>query len=202
MNVETVGLHGLAMVVVTPLLAFGNLGLREARATDVRQDYPFGHYLTLRSLRNIVALLAIALVAWAMGLGPMGYRGRAHCFFLGREVLTLLYTPEYADYADLLLLATTAALFRQVATMWQSGTIAARRFRLHLLQSVLVVLSRVSDMRQHHFLRISHEFYKIYCFGVKAVLGKKLGRSAKRRTADMKVGFGRHFLRWYFFYAI
>ncbi|MCK4869423.1 MAG: hypothetical protein KAT39_15325, partial [Alphaproteobacteria bacterium] len=29
----------------------------------------------------------------------------------------------------------------QVATMWHFGTIAARRFRLHLLQSVLVVIS-------------------------------------------------------------
>ncbi len=43
MNVETVGLYGLAMVVVTPLLAFANLGLREAQATDVRQDHPLGH---------------------------------------------------------------------------------------------------------------------------------------------------------------
>jgi O-antigen/teichoic acid export membrane protein len=339
MNVEAVGLYGLAMVIVTPLLAFANLGLREAQATDVRHNHPFGHYLTLRSLTNIAALFAIALAAWAMGLGPAGmtvvllfgmarvieaqsnaYHGlfqlrermdfiaqsnvmrslsalvfftaglqlggdlRAGClgliaaslmtlifndirrarwlqahregegaasatrlvwdmrrlaklahhalplgfvavlsalqtniprfaiehslglealgyftavvapyaaasrmatflaqaassrmaqrhssgawrdfamllakmgglglaggiagvliaFFLGREVLTLLYTPEYADYADLLLLAMIAALFRQVATMWHFGTIAARRFRLHLLQSVLVVIS-------------------------------------------------------------
>lgn len=342
MNVEAVGLYGLAMVVVTPLLAFSNLGLREVQATDVRQNYPFGHYLMLRSLTNIAALLAIALVTWAMGLGPMGmtvvllfgmarvieaqsdtYRGlfqlrermdfmaqsnvlrsvlslvfftaglqmggdlRAGCLgliaaslitlvfhdiprtrrlqahqecegsasatrlvwemkrltrlayhalplgfvavlsalqiniprftiehslglealgyftaavapyaaasrmaaflaqaaspqmalrynsgawrdfaillakmgglglaggiagvlialFLGREVLTLLYTPEYADYADLLLLAMIAALFRQVATMWQFGVVAARQYRALLLQYVLVVISMVA----------------------------------------------------------
>lgn len=339
MNVEAVGLYGLAMVIVTPLLAFANLGLREAQATDVRHDHSFGHYLTLRSVTSVAAFLAFALAAWAMSLGPTAvmvvllfgtariieaqsnaYHGlfqlrermdfiaqsnvmrslsslvfftaglqlggdlRAGCLgliaaslmtlvvndirrarwlqahqeggdassatrlvwearelfrlaqhalplgfvailsalqtniprfaiehslglealgyftavaapyaaasrmatflaqaassrmaqryssgavrdfamllakmgglglaggiagilialFFGREVLSLLYTPAYADYADLLLLVMIAALFRQVATMWQFGTIAARRFRVHLLQYVLVVLS-------------------------------------------------------------
>lgn len=338
MNVEAVGLYGLAMVVVAPLLAFANLGLREAQATDARHEYTFGHYLTLRTFTNVVALIVIAIVASAMRLEAVGmmvvmlfglarvidaqsnaYHGlfqqcermdflaqsnlvrsmsslifftvalmltgdlRAGClgmvasclltlvfydmprarqlhgypgstgpasatrliwetkplvrlathalplgfvavlsalqvniprfviedslglaalgyftavvalymaatrmatflgqaassrlaqrfssgampeygkllvqmgglglaggivgifivYFWGREVLTLLYTPEYGDYSDILLLVMVAALFRQVAMMLQFGTIAARRFRLHLVQNVLIII--------------------------------------------------------------
>ena len=64
------GEFALALAVSAPVFLLGNLQLRSVQATDARREYHFGHYLGLRLLTNLLALVAIAgLACWA------GYSG-------------------------------------------------------------------------------------------------------------------------------
>jgi len=127
---------GYFTAVVAPYAAASRMASFMAQAASSRLAQRFSS----GALRDFAILLANM---GALGLAG-GIAGVVIALFWGREVLTLLYTPEYGDYADLLLLVMIAALFRQVATMWQFGTIAARRFRIHLLQFVLIIISIVA----------------------------------------------------------
>jgi O-antigen/teichoic acid export membrane protein len=70
--VEAVGLFGLSLVVIVPVIRFCNLGLRHAQATDVGHEFQFSHYFTLRSLTNGLALLLIVTIVQFFDLGAEG----------------------------------------------------------------------------------------------------------------------------------
>jgi O-antigen/teichoic acid export membrane protein len=70
-----------------------------------------------------------------MGL-LLGAGGVFAVMIMGREILTFLYTEAYADYADVLVLVMVAAAIRHLGSVWQLGIVAARRFRLHLMQYI------------------------------------------------------------------
>lgn len=56
---EVVGQFTFALAVTAPVLMLTNLQLRAVQATDARLEYHFGHYLTLRLLTIVAALLII-----------------------------------------------------------------------------------------------------------------------------------------------
>jgi O-antigen/teichoic acid export membrane protein len=60
---ETVGQFALGLAVTAPVIMLANLGLRSVQATDARQIYTFGHYLGLRLVSVILALIVIILIA-------------------------------------------------------------------------------------------------------------------------------------------
>lgn len=64
---EAVGQFALGLSVATPILMFCNLQLRAAHITDASSSFAANEYLTLRLISTGVALLAIALVAVAVG---------------------------------------------------------------------------------------------------------------------------------------
>ncbi len=68
------------------------------------------------------------------GIGIIGAVG------FGEQILTLLYTAEYAAYSDILVLMMIGAFVRVLANLWQFGIIAARRFWAQFMQHALVVL--------------------------------------------------------------
>lgn len=57
---EMVGLYTLGLAVTAPVLMLTNLQLRGIQATDARHTYVFGHYLGLRLLTTLLALVVIA----------------------------------------------------------------------------------------------------------------------------------------------
>jgi O-antigen/teichoic acid export membrane protein len=71
-NPEMVGRFALGLAVTAPVFLLANLHLRGILATDVRQEFQFGHYLGLRLATTAVALLVVAGVV----LG-VGYAGEA-----------------------------------------------------------------------------------------------------------------------------
>ncbi len=58
-NLEMIGLMALAFAICAPVIALAGLGLRSAVVTDVRREYPFADYLTLRLLTSLLALAVI-----------------------------------------------------------------------------------------------------------------------------------------------
>ncbi len=67
-----VGQFALALAVTAPVMMFANLNLAIVQATDVRREYRFADYL---SLRVITSLIALALVVGIVAASD--YRGQA-----------------------------------------------------------------------------------------------------------------------------
>jgi O-antigen/teichoic acid export membrane protein len=67
---ETVGQFALGLAITAPIIMFSNLQLRGVQATDAKRTHPFSHYLTLRTITTMLALVVIAGVVY-MG----GYQG-------------------------------------------------------------------------------------------------------------------------------
>lgn len=65
---EMVGEFALALAITAPVFLFLNLHLRYIQATDARQEYAFGHYLALRTLTSILAIILICGITLAMRL--------------------------------------------------------------------------------------------------------------------------------------
>lgn len=79
--------------------------------------------------RRRFATLAGRLVAFAamLGLGAMGF-----VWLWGAPALAILYTPAYAQYADVLMLIMAAAGLRATASLLQTALVAAGRFKSHM----------------------------------------------------------------------
>ena len=60
---QEVGEFALGLAIATPVGNFAMLGLSHVQATDARGEYRFGHYMALRVLGGVFALLVTALVA-------------------------------------------------------------------------------------------------------------------------------------------
>ena len=89
--------------------------------------------------RRFVWLLArLACMGLALGLA-----GIAVAAVGGSELLTLLYSAEYARYADEFLLIMVGGALLYTASPLQSGIMAARRFRLQFAHHVFVVLAAI-----------------------------------------------------------
>ncbi len=64
---EMVGQFALALAVTAPIVMLSMLQLRAVQATDAKGEYEFGHYLALRLVTSMLALLAIAVAAYLSG---------------------------------------------------------------------------------------------------------------------------------------
>jgi O-antigen/teichoic acid export membrane protein len=67
---EIVGQFTLGLAITAPVILFTNLHLRVVQSTDAQYQYLFSDYLGLRSIGTVVAILTIAIIAFATG-----YRG-------------------------------------------------------------------------------------------------------------------------------
>ena len=73
--VGIVGQFTLALAVSAPVVGLANLGLRQAEATDVREEYRFGDYFGLRLLCGFLALLVIGGAVPTLGYGNWYWHG-------------------------------------------------------------------------------------------------------------------------------
>jgi O-antigen/teichoic acid export membrane protein len=64
---ELVGQYALGLAVVYPVMMFTNLQLRQVMTSGVRQDLPFGHYLSLRLQTTALALGIILAITQILG---------------------------------------------------------------------------------------------------------------------------------------
>jgi O-antigen/teichoic acid export membrane protein len=81
-----------------------------------------------------------------VGIGALlGVAGVLVALVAGREIMTLLYQPEYARHYDVLVMLMVAAGFDYVATFLDYGMSAARYFRVQvpLLAAVIVTVALV-----------------------------------------------------------
>jgi O-antigen/teichoic acid export membrane protein len=62
-----VGQFALGLAVCAPAFMLSGLQLRSVQATDAQTEYRIGHYMALRILGSVLALLAIGLLVWRAG---------------------------------------------------------------------------------------------------------------------------------------
>jgi O-antigen/teichoic acid export membrane protein len=74
-NPEMVGRFGMGLAVTAPVVMFTRLQLRSIQATDARDEYRFGDYLSLRLISTAVAMAVIALIASSAVLFADYHRG-------------------------------------------------------------------------------------------------------------------------------
>jgi len=58
-----VGLFALALAVTSPVLMLANLQLRSLIASDVREEFAFSHYLSLRLVTTVLAFMGLTIFA-------------------------------------------------------------------------------------------------------------------------------------------
>ena len=84
----------------------------------------------------------VRLLGQLIGMGTIaGSAGLVMVAFLGEEILTLLYSAEYAVYADMFFWVMAATIVRYASKLLQFGIVAARRFRLELLLTSIGTLA-------------------------------------------------------------
>lgn len=81
---------------------------------------------------SLVKLVAVSLL--------LGLLGVIVCILIGRELLAVLYRPDYAEYSDLLVWLMLAAGMSYVVGALRFGLSAARIFRAQVLISALASL--------------------------------------------------------------
>ncbi|WP_169309135.1 lipopolysaccharide biosynthesis protein [Desulforhopalus sp. IMCC35007] len=59
---EMVGQFSLGLAITAPIIIFSQLHLRAVQATDAKYEYEFGHYIALRLMTTMLALILIACV--------------------------------------------------------------------------------------------------------------------------------------------
>jgi O-antigen/teichoic acid export membrane protein len=94
-------------------------------------------YFAQRDRRSFLVLLGRLLL---IGLG-LGMIGILAAWFFGREILTLLYTPQYAERSDIFLWVMVAATFSYLASFLGYGMTATRSFSPQLPLFALVTAS-------------------------------------------------------------
>jgi O-antigen/teichoic acid export membrane protein len=88
--------------------------------------------------------LIVTLVSMGIGIGALGILA---AFVFGPQVLSLLYTPEYAARADVFILVMVAAAAGYVASFLTCGMMAARKFAIQLpLYATVVAVALVSSL--------------------------------------------------------
>ncbi|MFY1697074.1 MULTISPECIES: lipopolysaccharide biosynthesis protein [unclassified Solwaraspora] len=71
-STEAVGQFMLALAICGPIFALSTLKLRQIQATDLAQQFSFGHYLALRLITGLLAAVAVVVAAGALPLSPQG----------------------------------------------------------------------------------------------------------------------------------
>ncbi len=105
-------------------------GLGHSAVARLARLYASGNTRAFASLLARVSLIGIFF----------GVVGLAVAWVAGAPVLTLLYTSDYGRHADVFVWVMFGALIRYVASMLHFGTTAARRFRAHLVNHVVVAV--------------------------------------------------------------
>jgi O-antigen/teichoic acid export membrane protein len=85
--------------------------------------------MTRSQNKTAFLLLLGRLLLIGLALGGLGI-GVAFCF--GREILSILYTAEYAEYAGILLWVMLSATFSYLASFLGYGMTATRSFKAQL----------------------------------------------------------------------
>lgn len=70
-SAEQVGMYALGMAVCAPIILFANLQLRTLLASDVRDEFRFGHYVALRFVSLLLAFLIVIVAAFWSAPDPL-----------------------------------------------------------------------------------------------------------------------------------
>lgn len=124
---------GIAYIIISSRLLAGALG--QSASPRLARYYSEGHR---RAFLNL--LLKLSLLSAAVGL-----LGVVVALFAGEWVLTLLYTPEYAEYVGLFVLVMVATALNYVASLLNFAMTAAGRLRSQtFIQAGVVAVTTIS----------------------------------------------------------
>lgn len=132
---EALGLEALGYFAAIMALAMAPARLIQALGTAA--SVRLAHYHAAGKRRAFMILLLKMTLAAA----TIGAIGMLFVALFGEQILGVIYTEEYADYANVLLLVVVAATMRFMAEVLQFGMIAARRFWWLTLQHSCVAVA-------------------------------------------------------------
>jgi O-antigen/teichoic acid export membrane protein len=96
-------------------------------------------------------LVLLGIMAFAACI--VGLTATIVAFTFGGELLSFLFTDDYAAYGTIFGLVMIAAWFRLMANLWQSGIVASRRFWLsgsvHLLVTIVTAVTAPLLIREY-----------------------------------------------------
>lgn len=131
-DVSEVGRYSLALAVCTPITILAALQLRAVQVTDTRNEYHFGHYLSLRIVMTLMAVLAIACIAIVSDYSIYDTSliiaiGISQGVLLIREVfLSFMQKNERMDYvATSQIIIGPCALLALAVLIWLTGSVLA-----------------------------------------------------------------------------
>lgn len=132
---ESLGLEALGYFAAIMALAMAPARLIQALGTAASVRLARHH---AAGERGPFMLLVVKMMLCA---GAIGATGVVLVALFGEQILRLVYTAEYAGYANVLLWVVVAATIRFMAEVLQFGMIAARRFWWLTLQYSCVALA-------------------------------------------------------------
>ncbi len=132
---EALGLEALGYFAAIMALAMAPARLIQALGTAASVRLAHHH---AAGERGPFMLLVLKMT---LAAGAIGSIGTLLVALFGEQILGVIYTEEYASYANVLLLVVMAATIRFMAEVLQFGMIAARRFWWLTLQHSCVALA-------------------------------------------------------------
>lgn len=128
-STEQLGEYALGMAITGPIMVFSNFQLRALIASDLKENYAFGQYLSFRFASLGAALLAIAIAAAVAGRTPAATRmillvGFAQAVeFVSDSYYGVMQREERLDrMAKSLLIKGPLALAALAVTMYLTGS--------------------------------------------------------------------------------
>jgi len=95
---------------------------------------------------NIKAYKVLLLKLTIVGIG-LGFTGIITSVFFGRQILTLLFTPEYAKHNNVFVLLVVAGLLLMLFSFMTVGLTAARKFSVQVpLYAICAIVCCVSSL--------------------------------------------------------
>lgn len=128
-----------ALGFFAPILALALAPTRLVHALGMAATTRLAHYHADGERQPFVALLG----RMTFGAALLGLAGVLVVARFGEQILSIVYTPDYAPYSYVLLLTVLAATLRFVSDMLQCGIIASRRFWWFAFQYGSVALAAV-----------------------------------------------------------
>jgi O-antigen/teichoic acid export membrane protein len=135
--VQELGEHGLGLF--TPMAYMKRAANTAVFALGLSASPRLAKYY---AERNSTAFRALLLKTVAFG-ALLSVTGVLVSVFFGREILTLIYQPEYAQYQDVFVLLMVAAGIEYIAIFLDFGMSAARYFRVQLPLFAAVTVTAV-----------------------------------------------------------
>jgi O-antigen/teichoic acid export membrane protein len=174
-SMDDVGWFFLGLAIASPIIRFSGLALMQVQGTDAPGRYKFGHYLGVRLLTNIAAVITIVAIAGSINMGRRAFIvismvGLMKAVELLSNVIQgLFYRIEqmkFVAFYRMLQGLATICLFGSTIALTRSVILAVLAATLGYLAVVILYDLRIS--RRFTDIRPHFDWHMLWSLGRKA----------------------------------